>query len=95
MKFYWYPKCSTCQKAKRWLDEHNIEYEEKSNPLFGGAGPAGHRLLEAEDLPLLGDRQIDRAHHHDRERRVQPVAHIQLSHHARHTGGRLAAVYGL
>ena len=22
-----YPKCSTCQKAMRWLDEHDIEYE--------------------------------------------------------------------
>ncbi|AIM25928.1 arsenate reductase [Melissococcus plutonius] len=23
---YWYPKCSTCQKAKKWLDKKNIEY---------------------------------------------------------------------
>lgn len=22
-----YPKCTTCQKAKRWLDDNNIEYE--------------------------------------------------------------------
>lgn len=22
----WYPKCSTCQKAKKWLDEHNVPY---------------------------------------------------------------------
>lgn len=22
----WYPKCSTCQKAKKWLDENEIEY---------------------------------------------------------------------
>ncbi|MCD7745203.1 MAG: arsenate reductase family protein [Lachnospiraceae bacterium] len=21
-----YPKCSTCRKAKKWLDEHGIEY---------------------------------------------------------------------
>ena len=21
-----YPKCSTCQKAKKWLDDNNIEY---------------------------------------------------------------------
>lgn len=26
MRFIYYPKCSTCQKAKKWLDEHNIEY---------------------------------------------------------------------
>ncbi|MBQ3585027.1 MAG: arsenate reductase family protein [Lachnospiraceae bacterium] len=27
MLFVCYPKCSTCQKAKKWLDAHNIEYE--------------------------------------------------------------------
>ena len=25
MLFICYPKCSTCQRAKKWLDEHNIE----------------------------------------------------------------------
>lgn len=25
--FLEYPKCTTCQKAKKWLDENNIEYE--------------------------------------------------------------------
>ena len=29
MRFIYYPKCSTCQKAKKWLDEHNIEYTER------------------------------------------------------------------
>lgn len=24
--FICYPKCTTCQKAKKWLDEHNIIY---------------------------------------------------------------------
>ena len=27
IKFICYPKCTTCQKAKRWLDDNNIEYE--------------------------------------------------------------------
>ena len=27
MKFICYPKCTTCQKAQKWLDEKNIEYE--------------------------------------------------------------------
>lgn len=27
MKFYWYPKCGTCRKAKKWLDEQNVSYE--------------------------------------------------------------------
>ncbi len=38
MQFIWYPKCSTCQKAKKWLEEHNIEYTERhiveSNPSY-------------------------------------------------------------
>ena len=27
IKFICYPKCTTCQKAKKWLDEHGVEYE--------------------------------------------------------------------
>ena len=33
-----YPKCSTCQKARKWLQEHNIEFTERhiaeENPSF-------------------------------------------------------------
>lgn len=36
--FIEYPKCSTCQKAKKWLDEHKIAYEDRhikeQNPTF-------------------------------------------------------------
>ncbi len=28
LTFYWYPKCGTCRKAKKWLDDHQISYEE-------------------------------------------------------------------
>ncbi len=27
IKFYWYPKCGTCIKAKKWLDDHQVDYE--------------------------------------------------------------------
>ena len=27
--FLEYPKCSTCQKAKKWLDERGISYEDR------------------------------------------------------------------
>ena len=27
LKFICYPKCTTCQKARKWLDENSIEYE--------------------------------------------------------------------
>lgn len=37
-KFICYPKCTTCQKAKKWLDGNNIEYElrdiKSENPTF-------------------------------------------------------------
>lgn len=38
MNFICYPKCSTCQKAKKWLDGHNIAYTERhiveDNPTY-------------------------------------------------------------
>lgn len=27
--FIWYPKCTTCQKAKKYLDDNNIKYIER------------------------------------------------------------------
>lgn len=27
--FLEYPKCSTCQKAKKWLDEHQVAYTDR------------------------------------------------------------------
>lgn len=38
MLFLCYPKCSTCQKAKKWLEEQKIEYTERhiaeQNPTY-------------------------------------------------------------
>ena len=38
MTFICYPKCTTCQKARKWLDEHKVEYEVRDikteNPSF-------------------------------------------------------------
>ncbi|AWX32239.1 arsenate reductase family protein [Methanosphaera sp. BMS] len=38
MLFVEYPRCSTCRKAKKWLDEHEIDYEDrdivKDNPQY-------------------------------------------------------------
>lgn len=28
--FICYPKCSTCSKARKWLDENNVDYEERN-----------------------------------------------------------------
>lgn len=38
MLFIEYPKCSTCRKAKKWLDEKNIKYTDRhiaeNNPTY-------------------------------------------------------------
>ena len=38
MLFLQYPPCSTCKKAKKWLDDHGITYEDRhikeNNPSF-------------------------------------------------------------
>ena len=30
MLFICYPKCTTCQKAQKWLDEHSVKYESRN-----------------------------------------------------------------
>ncbi len=35
LKFICYPKCTTCQKARSWLDDNNIEYEFRDIKLCG------------------------------------------------------------
>ena len=36
--FIQYPKCTTCQKAKKWLDDNGIEYDDRhikeNNPTY-------------------------------------------------------------
>ena len=52
MEFIFYPKCTTCQKAKKWLDEHNVEYKERhiaeANPTYDEL----KRWYEKSGLPL-------------------------------------------
>ena len=39
LKFICYPRCTTCQRAKKWLDDNNIAYELRDikleNPTVG------------------------------------------------------------
>ena len=39
LKFICYPKCTTCQKARKWLDDNKIKYEfsdiKLDNPTLG------------------------------------------------------------
>ena len=38
MKVFVYRKCSTCMKALKWLEAHNVEFEERAikeeNPTY-------------------------------------------------------------
>lgn len=52
MEFICYPKCSTCQKAKKWLDENKIVYTERH---IVEANPSAEELkmwYERSGLPL-------------------------------------------
>ncbi len=52
MIFICYPKCSTCQKAKTWLDAHNIAYEERHIKDQNPTKEELSRWQEQSGLPL-------------------------------------------
>ena len=52
MLFVNYPKCSTCQKARKWLSEHQLEFEDRD---IKGQNPTAAELKEwhqKSGLPL-------------------------------------------
>lgn len=52
MLFICYPKCSTCKKAKKWLDENNIEYTERDIKLENPSYDELKTWYENSSLPL-------------------------------------------
>ena len=66
-----YPKCSTCRKAKKWLDEHQIAYTDRhiveENPTMeelkayceGGADAAPRAAAQAPAEQERGAGQAD------------------------------------
>ena len=52
LKFICYPKCTTCPKAKKWLEDNKIEYElrdiKENNPNFEEL----NKWYKMSDLPL-------------------------------------------
>lgn len=52
MLFIEYPKCTTCQRAKKWLDDNKIEYEDRhikeNNPTYDEL----KKWYEQSGLPL-------------------------------------------
>ena len=61
MLFIEYPKCSTCQKAKKWLDAHGIDYTDRDirqdNPsaeeLFNTSGMLYRSMGLKDKLPEM------------------------------------------
>lgn len=52
IQFIQYPKCTTCKKAKKWLDDNGVQYE---NIHIVEQTPSKEQLkayYEASDLPL-------------------------------------------
>lgn len=52
MLLVWYPKCSTCQKAKKWLDDRGIEVETRDIKLENPTVEELRTWWEQSGLPL-------------------------------------------
>ena len=68
MLFICYPKCSTCQKAKKWLDAQKIEYTERNivdvNPtgfplkkFFNTSGLLYKEMKLKDKLPAMSEEE--------------------------------------
>lgn len=51
-KFICYPKCTTCQRAKKWLDDNKIEYELRDIKLDNPTFEELKEWYEKSGLPL-------------------------------------------
>ena len=52
MLFVCYPKCSTCQKAKKWLEERGIVFDERDIKLDNPTEDELRMWYGRSDLPL-------------------------------------------
>ena len=50
--FVCYPKCTTCQKARKWLDSHQIDYEERDIKENNPTEAEIRQWAAQSDLPL-------------------------------------------
>ena len=48
----WYPKCSTCQKAKSWLEEKGLDFEVRDIKTENPTAEELRRWWTASGLPL-------------------------------------------
>ena len=52
MLFVYYPKCSTCMRAKKWLDEKGLEYETRDIRTENPTAEELRTWYEKSGLPL-------------------------------------------
>ncbi len=52
LKFICYPKCTTCQKARKWLDDNGIKYEFRDIKLDNPTLDELTGWYKKSDLPL-------------------------------------------
>ena len=52
MLFLWYPKCTTCQRAKKFLDERGASYTERHIKENNPSADELRAWRQASDLPL-------------------------------------------
>ncbi|WP_281164700.1 arsenate reductase family protein [Liquorilactobacillus sicerae] len=51
-KFYCYNRCSTCAKARKWLNEHQVEYEEIDIVKTPPSADFLFKLIEKKQHPI-------------------------------------------
>ena len=52
MLFVYYPKCSTCQKAKKWLEAKNISFQERDIKTENPSAAEIEEWYKKSGLPL-------------------------------------------
>lgn len=52
VKFICYPKCSTCQKARKWLEENGVAYEPRDIKSENPTAEELEQWYRMSDLPL-------------------------------------------
>ncbi|MFT8350880.1 arsenate reductase family protein [Clostridium saccharoperbutylacetonicum] len=50
--FVEYPKCTTCKRAKKWLDDHNVDYEDRHIAEKNPTTEELQKWIEKSELPI-------------------------------------------
>jgi arsenate reductase len=50
--FVEYPKCTTCKRAKKWLDDHEVDYEDRHIVEKNPTAEELQKWIEKSELPI-------------------------------------------